>query len=334
MGPGIFGGRMDRHATRGRSGESVGRHRKHGTRLSRSDRVKIWTVFEEYRNGLNRKRKREVDDAYRDAAALLKSEPQRQPYCALVVDEAQDMSTQAFKLIRQIIPEGPNDIFVVGDGHQRIYGRNKVVLSHCDINIRGRSKKLRVNYRTTEEIRRSAVNLLEGFPVDDLDGGSDTNEGYKSLSHGEVPTMRSFGSAEEQARFIADLLKAKQDNSERLGDVCVVARIKKELDVIEDILKDSGVSVVRVTAEKSDHARDESVRLATMHRVKGLEFEDVVLASVNEGLVPFELALSGKGDSVEQRQADMEERALLYVAMTRAKSGVIVLSYGEPSRNI
>ena len=91
----------------------------------------------------------------------------------MVVDEAQDMGTQAFRLIRALVPSGPDDLFIVGDGHQRIYGRNKVVLGQCGIDIRGRSARLKVNYRTTDETRRLAVSILEGVEVDDLDGGRD-----------------------------------------------------------------------------------------------------------------------------------------------------------------
>ena len=110
-------------------------------------------MFEEYRTQLAERGVKEVDDAYRDAAALLQNDRGTLDYAAVIVDEAQDMGAQAYRLIRQIVPAGANDLFVVGDGHQRIYGRNKVVLGRCGIDVRGRSRKLRLNYRTTEETR-------------------------------------------------------------------------------------------------------------------------------------------------------------------------------------
>ena len=82
------------------------------------------------------------------------------------MDEAQDMGAQAYRLVRHIVPTGANDLFVVGDGHQRIYGRNKVVLGRCGIDVRGRSRKLRLNYRTTEETRSWAARLLAGRACD------------------------------------------------------------------------------------------------------------------------------------------------------------------------
>ena len=113
-------------------------------------------------------------------------------YKAIIVDEAQDMGLHAFKLIRHMIPESQNknDIFIVGDGHQRIY-RRKVTLSLAGIKITGRSAKLRINYRNTEENRNWAVRILEGLPVDDLDGNLDDQKGYKSLLHGAFPEVRN-----------------------------------------------------------------------------------------------------------------------------------------------
>jgi hypothetical protein len=81
-----------------------------------------------------------------------------------------------------------NSLFIVGDGHQRIYGR-RVVLSSCGIDIRGRSRKLRINYQTSDEIRKWALAILEGVEVDDLDDGRDDVKGYRSLFHGPAPAI-------------------------------------------------------------------------------------------------------------------------------------------------
>ena len=97
-----------------------------GTRLNRRQRMAMWPVFEEYRHQLDRARYKEVDDAYRDAAELIiHHQDIEPPYAAVVVDEAQDMGTQAFRLIRSLVPEEKNDLFIVGDAHQRIYGRKQ-----------------------------------------------------------------------------------------------------------------------------------------------------------------------------------------------------------------
>ncbi|SVE61915.1 uncharacterized protein METZ01_LOCUS514769, partial [marine metagenome] len=105
--------------------------------LNRKKRLAVWPIFNEYRVQLSLNRLKEVDDAYRDAAELLKDPEIKTMYSSIVIDESQDFGTQALKLLRAIIPEGKNDLFFVGDGHQRIYKRNQAVMGQCGINIRG-----------------------------------------------------------------------------------------------------------------------------------------------------------------------------------------------------
>lgn len=113
--------------------------------------------------------------------------------------------------------------------------------------------------------------------------------------------------------------------------ICIVARIKRELSLIQEQLGRVDIEYAEITAEEPDRGKEGAVRIATMHRVKGLEFDEVILASMNEEIVPLSGAMDGKGDAVEKRQADLEERALVYVSMTRAKKKLIVTSYGQES---
>lgn len=302
-----------------------------GTRLNRIQRAKIWPVFEEYRTLLEQHKKREVDDAYRDVAALLTSSPGSLPYSAIIVDEAQDMGTQAFRMIRRMVSDGENDLFIVGDGHQRIYGQHRVVLGNCGINVRGRSFKLRINYRTTEEIRKVAVSLLEGKSIDDLDGGLDDVKGYRSLLHGAEPRlMHCRNAADHDQKLVSALLEMKQ-SGESLDKVCIVGRTNGIIDSVEALLHQQGVTSCRLTKDRADSGHSGAVRLATMHRVKGLEFDSIIIVAANKGIVPLEDHLKRAGDAIEMSQLEVEERCLLYVAMTRAKRDVLILSYGEKS---
>ena len=305
-----------------------------GTRLGRSARAKVWPVFAEYRAQLTERGIKEVDDAYRDAAALLRREQDAlgADYASVIVDEAQDLGAPAFKLIRSIVPEGKDDLFVVGDGHQRIYGRSNVVLGRCGINIRSRSHKLRLGYRTTEETRAWAVGLLEGRKIDDLDGGRDDNRDFKSLTRGPEPRLRHFGSRSEQANWIAQYLDKMSQRDEPLRGACIVTRTRNERDALADGLGDRGVNVHVLEREDPDPEHDDCVRLATMHRVKGLEFDRVLIASVNRRMVPLSRALRKTGDAAARELAETGERALVYVAATRAKKELLVLSYGQRSK--
>ena len=300
-----------------------------GTPLNRLGRVKVWQVFEEYRRQLAERGLKEIDDAYAAAAELIRNEQADLGYSSVVVDEAQDISQQAFQLIRQLVPENKNDLFIAGDGHQAIYDR-RVVLGRCGINIRGRSFKLKLNYRTTEQTRCWAERLLEGRDISDLDGGNDTNVGIRSLTQGPEPVLRGYTDREEQVKAIAAYLRRLHESGERLGNTCVLARTINERNAVGDLLREEGLAVVVVDRE-SDDGSEEGVRLATMHRVKGLEFIRVILVSVNEGLVPSTSLVSKAPDAVRRAEVETRERALLYVAASRAKKELLVLSYGKPS---
>lgn len=302
-----------------------------GRRLNRLDRKKIWPVFEEYRAQLNQHGLKEFIDAIRDARLILENKGDILPYKSVIVDEAQDFSLEAFKLIRQMIPENrgdlANDIFIVGDAHQRIYGY-RVVVSHAGIHIRGRAHKLRINYRTTEETRNWATRLLEGKEFDDLDGALDDQKGYKSLLHGEAPLIHNFSSFGEEVKFILDHLNRLREEDIPLHHVCLVARTNDLLHQYEGAIKAAGYETCFIKRNAAEDTRIPGVRLATMHRVKGIEFDYMIIAAVNDGIVPY----SGKQSDTDLiEESDIRERALLYVASTRAKREVVITSFGKPS---
>jgi superfamily I DNA/RNA helicase len=301
-----------------------------GVRLNRKMRKIIWTVFEEYRTLLNENGLKEGSDAMRDARLLIESKNETLPYCTIIVDEGQDMGPQAFKLIRKMVPEGPNDLFIVGDAHQRIY-KHKVVLGRCGINIRGRSRKLRINYRTTDETKSWAVSLLKGIKIDDLDGGMDDQKGYKSLLHGVFPEVRQFQSLKEEVDFITSYLKEVEDSDGSLNEVCLVARTNNLIDQYQNSLMEEGFQTYKIRRKEPEDRKASGVRLATMHRVKGLEFDRVIIAGVNDGIIPFQSSEIITSDSTVRREAEINERALLYVSATRAKREVQVSCFGKPS---
>jgi len=297
-----------------------------GVRMSRAQRRDVWPVFEEYRHQLERRGLREPEDALRDATALLEQGKVHVSIRSIVVDEAQDMSTHAFALLRAVIsPEQPNDLFIVGDGHQRIY-RKKVVLSRAGVNIRGRGRRLRINYRTTDEIRRYAVALLEGVEFDDLDAGTDSTRGYRSLMHGEPPTIEVRETFEDEVEAIADWLTGFE-----LRRVCLVARTNRLVTRYAEALEDRGISTRKVHRRKADNSNEAGLRVATMHRVKGLEYDRMVIVGVDQDSMPLKALLGRSGDKAVQREAELMERALLYVALTRARQAALITAHGKLS---
>lgn len=302
-----------------------------GIRLDRKARLQVWKVFEEFRTLMNENSVRDADTAMMEARLLLKNYGNILPYKTVIVDESQDLGMQSFKLIRQIAgEEHPNDIFIVGDTHQRIYS-NKVVLSKCGINIRGRSHRLKINYRTTEETRAWAFNLLNGIKFDDLDTGVEDNKGYKSLLHGPKPEVLNFKYIDEEVDYIGSKIKELNDNGIDLNSICLVARTDRQLESYRELLRDKMIKTYKIHRKEAEDRENKSIRVATMHRVKGLEFDYVFLAGVNDEVVPFKPLIESSSDNSVKKQRIIAERSLLYVAATRAKKEVFVSSYGNES---
>jgi superfamily I DNA/RNA helicase len=301
-----------------------------GTRVSRELKKKVWTVFQEYRALLNEAGKKEFIDLIRDARQVIETKRLKLPYRAVIVDETQDISAEGLRLLRTMVERGENDLFLVGDAHQRIY-RHKVSLGKCGIDIRGRGKKLKINYRTTDEIRKFAVRLLEGRPIEDLDGGEDDQKGYMSVSHGGAPEIEKFDSGAEEVSFLIERLKTMKVEGAALESVCLVARTKRLVQDYGQHLKSAGFSVYEVKRDVPEQRDRPGVRIATMHRVKGLEFDHVIVAGANDGVVPLSYALAEADDQITARDVETGERALLYVALTRAKRSVLITGYGKLS---
>lgn len=296
-----------------------------GTRLSRAQRKLIWEVFEEYRILLSSKDYKEPSDAMRDVRTILKNADENGLYSHIIVDEAQDLTAEAFRLLRDLVEPSKNDIFIVGDAHQRIYG-HKVVLGQCGINIIGRSKKLKLNYRTTDEIRKWAVALLEGEVIDDMDDGTDSTGDYKSLYHGPTPLIKHFDNYEDEVKFIESYILdlKKEDNEYR---ICIVARTQKIIDGYNTYLISKNIPTVKISRNTKDNISNTGIRLATMHRVKGLDFDYVILASMNKNIVPLEVSDKSDEQQIEEERL-LKEKSLVFVAATRAKKSLLVTSYG------
>ncbi len=301
-----------------------------GTRLDRKKRVAIWKVFDTYQNLMKQNQVRDINTAMYESSKLLSEHPIRRPYVHIIVDEGQDFSDNAYRLLRTLAgAEHNNDIFIVGDAHQRIY-RNHPTLSKCGINVRGRSSVLKINYRTTEEIRAHAFALLKGIPFDDLDEDIDLGDKCQSLTHGEKPVIQGFKDAGAESEYlvnqILDLHKAGVD----FQDICIVARTKKLLEHYTAQFTKAGIRSFAIKRNKADDRSFEGLRMATMHRVKGLEFKYVFVVAVNKGIIPRASAIVHT-DPIAEAESITAEKCLLYVAMTRAQKGVSITSYGHPS---
>lgn len=306
-----------------------------GVGLNRRQRAEIWPVFERAQAELARRNCVTFEQAVHAAIERIDAGHQSRKYVSIVVDEAQDLGTEVQMLLRKVAgEERPNDLFIVGDAHQRIY-RRPAPLSDAGIHVVGRSRKLRVNYRTTEEIRDFATHVLEDIEFDDLDHKSDPSTEYTSLFSGKAPIVKGFSASTDETDWIAKNIRELTQAGEgsfKQSDICVVLRTNWQVEEYARMLKEIGMETHEISRRGSDRRGPDRVRIATMHRVKGLGFKAVFVAGLSDDMMPLEYAMDGSSDAVVLQEAKQQERSLLHVACTRAAQ-VLYLSWtGTQSR--
>ena len=298
-----------------------------GVRLSRRQRVEVWKGIERFTNRLVELGKR-THTQIADAAAGFLAARSIKPYGHVIVDEAQDLHPAQWRMLRAAVAEGPNDLFILADTHQRIYDNRVASLG---INVRGRSYRLRLNYRTTHEILKRALDLLSGEAFDDLDSGEDTLRGYRSQFHGPPPRLKGYRAVGAELAGLVETVRGWLDQGVPLEDVGVAARTMRSAEDAYRALEAAGLAA-RLLGPDDGHADRGEVNVGTMHRMKGLEFRCMAVIAVRKDLLPLPSAVTPAiEDPVAHRQDLQRERCLLYVACTRARDDLLISWTGEPS---
>ncbi|GAA2921193.1 UvrD-helicase domain-containing protein [Kitasatospora cinereorecta] len=302
--------------------------RGRGIGLGPARRREVWSGVERFEQFLRERGETTYLRVCARAADILFGEPA--PYAHVVVDEAQDLHPAQWRVLRTSVSPGPDDMFLTGDPHQRIYD-TRVSLGSLGIATAGRSFRLRVNYRSTEEILSWSAHLLAPVTVDALEGeGTDSLAGYRSLLHGRRPQVKDYATRQEETEALVDRVRALLDEGLAPHEIGVCARFNLSLDAAEEKLRAAGIPVLRAKGQTARQA--EGVRLATMHAMKGLEFRAVSVLGVTEGAVPFAREITSREADPLQHDADLlRERCLLFVACTRAREALSVTWNGAPS---
>jgi superfamily I DNA/RNA helicase len=310
------------------TGYMEARRSRMGTRVHRLTRVRLWPVFEAYREALGRRGVSHWDDLLSQAAYMMKGEG---GYAAVLSDEVQDYTPAALRLLRALVPRGPNDMFLVGDAHQRIYGA-MANFKACGIHIVGRSVRLKVNYRTTERIRQVAMGALAGCVYDDLDGGDDDLDGYHSIRAGVEPVMWHGESKDDELEFLDELLtRWIVEEDVESSEICIATRLGAGVSHYTRGLEARNFTLEQVTKDVPAHELPLGLRIATFHRLKGTEFSRVVLVGVNAFTFPFIHQDAVFPDEQAREEVLKTERALFYVAATRARDHLVVTGWGDRS---
>ncbi|MFI6434144.1 UvrD-helicase domain-containing protein [Streptomyces sp. NPDC050759] len=303
-----------------------------GTALGPAKRVQVWRAMKRFEQELRKDGKCTYLQLCAEAARLLREPTAGEtPYEHVVVDEAQDLHPAQWRVLRGAVAPGPDDLFITGDPHQRIYD-SRVSLGSLGIPVAGRSSRLRINYRSTEEILRWAARLMEDEPVESLSGeGVDSLAGYRSLLHGRRPALDRFNSEEAELAAVVERIRGWVAGGAAPADIAVAARFHQTLDKVRARLERAGLPAALV--KDGPTQQDPGVRLATLHAMKGLEFRCVAVIGVTAGAFPFPPAITPPEVDQLQHQADMlTERCLLFVACTRAREELAVSYSGRASR--
>jgi len=307
-----------------RSASRTGR----GRPLAVKERKVIWEALEQLQHIMFQRQETDYPGLCRRALSLLVAGRIRRPFDAVIVDEMQDLGASELRLLAVLAGQGADGLTLVGDGGQRIYAA-KYSLKSLGIEVRGRSHVLRLNYRTTEQIRRFADRIL-GNTVDDLEGGKESRRATVSLLSGPEPTLQPCETRAKQGDFVAAQISQLLRSGRTPDDIAVFAPQARFLDVIETRLKRAGIRLHRLSRE--DFPQQPGISLGTMHRAKGLEFKCVFVIDVSDDYVPYAAALSRKTDAQLREDFLEQEKQLLYVSLTRARDVTCVTWVGQPSR--
>ena len=303
--------------------EARRRGRGQGARLNAERKRRIWKAVLAATDEMRAAGQWTFTGLAAEAADILNRTGDR-PYQHVVVDESQDLHPAKWRLVRALAPEGPDDLFIVGDPHQRIYD-HRVSMAAVGINVRGRSHRLTVSYRSTQETLAWAIPILGTAPVEGFDGVRSRLTDYTSPLRGRSPILSSHPTSEAELTDLAPVVSGWLAEGVEPHTIAVATRTEPLVRQVKKALEAEGITTCGL-------AQDSGVRVGTMHSMKGLEFRCVAVVAVNQEYLPLESQITDVSEDPVAHAHDMQrERNLLFVACTRARDALYVSYSGEPS---
>ncbi|WP_043649693.1 3'-5' exonuclease [Nocardia thailandica] len=300
-----------------------------GVRLNRAQRIAVWKLIEAFRRHSRMDGTISFPEVLALAAEYLRrrgANGEQSLADHVLIDEAQDLHATHWAMLRALVAEGPDDMFIAEDSHQRIFGQ-PVVLGRLGIKIVGRSRRLTLNYRTTAQNLRFAVDILSGGAYQDLEEEAETTLGYRSARTGPEPGREKCDSLTDEIERVTHLVRTWLDAGTEPSSIAILTRGRGERSQFVRALGDRGIEA-RILEDNPPGP--EHVQVLTMHRAKGMEFAKVILAGVDENHVPARSVLNETPEE-EREEAELRERSLLYVAASRARDELVVTWSGRAS---
>lgn len=296
------------------------------TRLPEPQRRLLWSIFEQVRSRLTSGNLVTESDMFNSLAVLL-ADRKNPPFDFYVVDEAQDINVAQLRFLAAMGAGRPNSLFFAGDLGQRIF-QQPFSWKALGVEVRGRSRTLRINYRTSHQIRMQADRLL-GLELGDVDGNTEERRGTTSVFNGPAPTINALGTPEEEMKSVGKWLSALSSEGTKPHEIGVFVRSTAELERACTAVGLAGLAY-KVLDENVDTTAG-MVSICTMHLAKGLEFRAVVVMACDDEVIPLQERIETVADDADLQEVYDTERHLLYVACTRARDHLLVTSGDVPS---
>ena len=287
------------------------------TRLKEAQRAVLWAIFERVRAGLKERGLITQSGMFNTLAAHYAGIAPS-PFDNVVVDEAQDVSVAQLRFLGALTAKCPNGLFFAGDLGQRIF-QQPFSWKAAGVDVRGRSSTLKVNYRTSHQIRSRSDRLL-GAQIADVDGNTEQRGGTISVFDGPLPEVLVAASADAERRRVADWLRSSAGSQPE--DTAVFVRSAAEIGRATAAIAEAGLRANIL----DEHVviRPGEVSIGTMHLAKGLEFRSVVVMACDDSVLPQEQRVEEVADESDLEDVYNTERHLLYVACTRARDQLLV----------
>jgi UvrD-like helicase family protein len=296
------------------------------TRLPEGRRRSLWAIFERVRKGLDDAKLVTSADLYSRLAVHLLSGA-KTPYDFVVVDEAQDVSAAQLRFVAALGDSRPDALFFAGDLGQRIF-QLPFSWKSLGVDVRGRSGSLRINYRTSHQIRVQADRLLSA-EISDVDGNTEGRGRTISVFNGPDPQIRVVDSPQEEVTVVGRWLAERSSEGVTLGEMSVFVRSPAELPRARAAVEAAELPFALLDDSVAT-ARDR-VSIGTMHLSKGLEFRTVAVMACDDEVVPLQTRIEAVSDEGDLGEVYDTERHLLYVACTRARDHLLVTGVNPAS---
>ncbi len=294
--------------------------RRERPRLQAGERQKIFHWISEFRRKTKLKNWVHPGELMNRLARGYQSGEWEKPYSHILVDEVQDFGMAELRLIRSLTAEGENDLFLCGDPKQKT-SEKKFSFKKAGINIMGRSYQLRINYRTTEQIRLAAFKVLLGEQFEGFEEENYEFDGYYSLLQGEKPSYRIFSNTRDELDYVLKEILDLREKGMPEKEICVGAFRNAELKEIKKKLHQEGIPYYDLESNEGDR---EGVRVSSFFGVKGMEFRMVILTGLCEEKLPHRTQGFHLMGEKKLRETIKRQKAALYVSMSRARDRLLL----------